>query len=892
MGEVYKARDTRLERDVAIKVLPEYVAADSELKQRFEREARTVAALNHPHICTLYDIGREGETDFLVLEYLDGETLAQRLEKGALPLDDALQIAINIADALDKAHRQGIVHRDLKPGNIMLTKAGAKLLDFGLAKLQTSGLVGAPLVSAAATQSAPLTGQGTILGTVQYMAPEQLEGKEADPRSDIFAFGAVLYEMVTGARAFRGESQASLIADIMHTAAPVPSATQPITPPALDAVVQTCLAKDPDERWHSAGDVKRQLRWIVGGSGSQSSVSVQAQAFRRPTNRRRTALQVGASAAAAALVGLAVWTLRPDPPRPVVRSTLNTAGSGRVWARIDGLHLALSPDGKTMVYSHVEGDDVGSAGSGLYYRTIDQLEPIPLELVGGRPFFSPTGDSLGLIGPAGLSTVSLAGGTPETVWEGSVTNPFSASWGTNDTIVFSGADPGLLRIPAGGGEAEPVTTVHTEEGETDHRYPEMLPGGEALLFSVWSAEGRDGAQIAVKDLVTGDRRWLLAGYFPKYAASGHIVFVRDTTLWAVPFDLDRLDLAGDPVPVIDSVNGIFTGVATFALADNGSLVYLPLETLGHGASGLVWVDRRGREEPVPGAPPFTAMSGVRISPDGRRVVGSVQDDAGQHHVVVHDLVRETPTVVTPESIGAYTAWAPDGERVVFMSNSQDSFDLFWQRADGTGQAEQLTSQGRGIIPTAFTSDGATLVLQGGRPGSPSTDVGLLAIDAGTIEWPLPEGAAEGDAALSPDGRWLAYSSASAGESLEWEIYVTPFPDVGSERHRISNETGLYPRWGPDGKELFYQPQQPRDGGTMTMMVVPVETEPTFSAGRPEVLFEGPYSPAWSILQLRPYDVAADGRFLMLKPVTTESQQPDLILVQNWLEELKRLVPVD
>ena len=712
MGQVYRATDTRLERTVAIKVLPEHVASDPDLKQRFEREARTVAALNHPHICTLHDIGSQDGIDFLVMEYLDGETVAQRLEKGALPLDQALQIAIDIADALDKAHRQGIVHRDLKPANIMLTKAGAKLLDFGLAKLKPPEQAGD--LSALPTQPANLTQQGAILGTVQYMAPEQLEGKEADPRSDIFAFGAVLYEMVTGQKAFCGESQASLIADIMHTAAPVLSATQPISPPALDAVVQTCLAKDPDERWHSAGDVKRQLRWIVGGSGSQSSVSVHTQAIRRPASRTRTALRVGAGAAAAALVGLAVWSLRPDPPRPVVRSTLNTAGSGRVWASIDGLHLALSPDGKTLVYSHVEGDDIGSAGSGLYYRTIDQLEPIPLNLR-GSPFFSPNGESLGLIGAAGLSTMSLAGGTPESVWEGPVTDPFSASWGTNDTIVFSGADSGLLRVPAGGGEVEPITTVSTEEGETDHRYPEMLPGGEALLFSVWSAEGRDGAQIAVKDLVTGDRRRLLAGYFPKYAASGHLVFVRDTTLWAVPFDLNRLKLTGDPVQVIDSVNGIFTGVATFAMADNGSLVYLPLEALDHGAGGLVWVDRHGREEPVPGAPPFTAISGVRISPDGRRVVGSVQDDARQHHVVVHDLVRETPTVVTPESMGAYTTWAPDGERVVFMSNSQEGFDLSWQRADGTGQAEQLTSQGRGIIPTAFTSDGATLVLQGGAP---------------------------------------------------------------------------------------------------------------------------------------------------------------------------------
>ena len=515
MGEVYKATDTRLERTVAIKVLPEHVASDPDLKQRFEREARTIAALNHANICTLYDIGQEDGTDFLVMEYLDGETLAQRLEKGALPLEQALKIATDIADALDKAHRQGIVHRDLKPGNIMLTKAAAKLLDFGLAKLRKSGLIGGPAVSAAATRSESLTSQGTIVGTVQYMAPEQLEGKDADPRTDIFAFGAVLYEMITGEKTFRGESQASLIAAIMHTEAPVPSTTQPVAPPALDYVVQTCLAKNPEDRWHSAGDVKRQLKWIVGGSGSQASAVVADAALHRPTGWRQAVPWVGGMVAAGLVAGLAVWSLPPGPPRQVVRSTISLSGDAQLYTNPTWHPLALSPDGQRLAFS----------AGGVAIRELAQLEATPLGGV-SSPFFSPDGASIGYSDQDSLVTLSLAGGTPETVWSGPNVVE-SASWGANDVIVFgTQANGGLLRISASGGEAEPVTTLATDQGETDHRWPELLPGGEALLPTVWSRDGYDRAQIAVKDLVTGERRRLLAGSFPRYASSGHLVFVR------------------------------------------------------------------------------------------------------------------------------------------------------------------------------------------------------------------------------------------------------------------------------------------------------------------------------------------------------------------------------
>ena len=566
MGEVYKATDTRLDRTVAIKVLPEHVANDPDLKQRFEREARTVAALNHPHICTLYDIGNQDGIDFLVMEYLDGQTLAQRLEKGALPLDQTLTVAIEIADALDKAHRQGIVHRDLKPGNIMLTKAGAKLLDFGLAKLKPVDQVGG--LSAMATQSAGLTGEGKILGTLQYMAPEQLEGKEADARTDIFAFGATVYEMVTGQKAFTGESQASLIAAILDRV-PVPMATlQSVTPARLDEIVTTCLAKDPDDRWQSARDVGRELsRILQGGSQATPGEAPVRQVVWRPS----LATAVGVAIGLSLLSGLVVWNLTQSasPTRGADRLAV-TMAEGEVLTSTYSPHVAISPDGSKIAY--VAG---GDGRKSLQVRPLDELAAALLTEgpVIGQPFFSWDGSWVGFHDGQddSLNRVSTLGGPVLTICTGCVSTSLGVSWGSDDTLLFGSPRPsGLWRIASEGGEAVEITTP--EAPEVNHAWPEILPGGRAALFTTLVGGFMETAQIAVVDLETGQQEVLIPGSYPRYAPTGHIVYGLAGSLWAVGFDVDQLEVSDErPIPVLD---GVFTdeGGINFDFSLDGTLI--------------------------------------------------------------------------------------------------------------------------------------------------------------------------------------------------------------------------------------------------------------------------------------------------------------------------------
>ena len=721
MGEVYKARDTRLDRTVAIKVLPEHVATDPDLKQRFEREARTVAALNHPHICTLFDIGREGETDFLVMEYLDGETLAQRLEKGALPLDQALQIAIQIADALDKAHRQGIVHRDLKPGNIMLTKAGAKLLDFGLAKLKPA--VAAFDASGLPTKSASLTGAGTILGTLQYMAPEQLEAKDVDARTDLFAFGTLVYEMVTGKRAFTGDSQASLIGAILKDEPSPVSTVQPLTPVALDYVVKHCLAKGPDDRWQSAADVGRQMKGIVEGD-VQPSVAASDAGPERSRWRRTLSMAVATATIAAGIAGLAVWNLvRPSPQR-VARVALTTPGAP-IRALGDSQHIAISPDGTQVAYIAAVGSATDRMiGSGqltqspLYLRAVDQFD---ISRIGGldeglNPFFSPDGNWVAYQTPDFiLKRVSIQGGPPVPVAQIEYWLQ-GASWGPDDTIILADLQPtGLFRVAAGGGELEPLTVL--EAGEAAHRHPEILPGGRAILFTV--VENTGNMNIVALDLDTVERTVLIrGGSYPQYAATGHIVYAVDGTLRAVGFDADRLELTStNPVPVVTDVGTMDSGVGNFDLALDGSLVYVGTRGIPGFLSTLVWVDREGREEPLPlpphrpqrPAPDRTGYRSPRLSPDGNHLAVIISTgNAGRFDndgtdVWFSELAGGTlQRLPTPPGGDSSPIWTQDGERIVFARNGggsdilpeslarkPDQLGFHSTLADGTGQVERL-----------------------------------------------------------------------------------------------------------------------------------------------------------------------------------------------------------
>ena len=875
MGEVHKARDTRLDRTVAIKVLPEHVASDPDFKQRFEREAKTISSLNHPHICTLYDIGSQDGIDFLVMEYLEGDTLAQRLTKGALALDQALQVAIQIADALDKAHRQGITHRDLKPGNIMLTKAGAKLLDFGLAKLRPPGTVGADGFSAATTQDEPLTGWGTILGTLQYMAPEQVEGKEADHRTDIFAFGAVVYEMATGQKAFSGGSQASLIAAILERE-PVPMSTlQQMTPARLDEIVKTCLAKDPDERWQSAGDVGRQVKGIIEGR-SQTSVSVPGAGAPHRA-RWRQALPWVAGILFATMTSLGVWNLtRPDAPR-VARfplAALSRADASGVPS------VAVSPDGTRVVYV--------SAGGQFYVRQLDTLEAVPLRgAVGINPFFSPDGNSVGFRGPGltddNLYRVALDGGPRVTLTE-RIGGIHGASWGPNDTIVFASTAPApLFRLSAAGGERQALTEL--AEGELAHKWPEFLPGGEAVLFNVVKGERivSGEMEIWVLDLTSNQRTLLLTGGAnPRYVRTGHVVYGENGTLFAVPFDLDRLVVTGDSMPVLEGVATARSGAVHFSVSQDGSLVYVTGDTDEVGTRSLVWVDREGREEPISAEP--RPYSQAQLSPDGRQVVLQLDSPTGSSDIWIYDLMRDAPTQLTFDPArDTSPIWTPDGERVVFTSEREGVPAIFWKPADGTGQVERLTPGNvLGQSAHSWSADGRALVIVE-LDGETLRDIGVLSMNGDqAIDWLLEGNASEQSPDVSPNGRWLAYMTAESGQ---FEVFVSPFPSVSEGRWKVSQAGGFSPRWGPDSRELFYQT------GDGAIMVATNVTEPTFAPGIPVRLLDGPYVVGE---RRRTFDLSPDGqRLLMLKEsagADAPSNQSQVILIQNWFDELQRLVP--
>ncbi len=872
MGEVYKATDTRLERTVAIKVLPAHVASDPERKQRFEREAKVISGLNHPHICTLHDVGREGDVDFLVMEYLEGETLADRLSKGALPLDQALRYAIEIADALDKAHRQGVTHRDLKPANIMLTKAGAKLLDFGLAKLTRSN-VKAELATLASTrtQDQPLTEKGTVLGTVQYMAPEQLEGKEADHRSDIFAFGTILYEMVTGTRAFEGKSQLSLMTAILERDPPPISATQEMAPPALDHVVKTCLAKDPDSRWQAAGDIARQLSW-VGEGGSQAAGAPTA----RPALWQRPATIAAMLFGAIVVTGFGVWTLMRPAPAPVTRMSI-VLPQTQVRTGTTRRGVAISPTGTHVVYV---------ANEQLYLRALDGLEAEPLTGTEGSrartPFFSPDGQWIGFYSGQdnALKRVALSGGAAVTLAE--TTAPWGASWGADDTIVFGQSAQGILQVAGAGGTPDVLVAV---ESPARASQPQMLPGGEAVLYTLTGGQRNwDAAQIIVEQVATGERTVVIeAGSDGRYLPTGHLVYATGGTLLAVPFDVDRLEVTGGPVPVVDGVSrSLVTGAANADIARTGALVYLPGDATGEVRT-LVWVDRNGAEETLD-TPPRT-YTYPRLSPDGTRVALHTLDDEGD--IWVWDLRRGALTRLTVGgSPDSPPVWTPDSQRVVFNSVRNGNGNLYWRAADGTGTVERLTDSPNQHYPTSISPGGDRLVFTQVVPGG-DADLYVLTLDeARRTETLLATEFEEDNGEISPDGHWLAYESDASGR---FEIYVRPFPDVDAGRWPISTTGGTRPLWGRDGRELFYLTEA-------RVMGVTVETAAGFAAGTPALVVEEPYyGPQFAG---RTYDVSPDGqRFLMLKEgalADTDDPFAGLVpihVVLNWHQELLERVPV-
>jgi len=868
MGEVYKARDTRLDRTVAIKVLPTHLADRAELRERFEREAKTIASLNHPHICTLYDTGHQDEIDFLVMEYIEGETLAQRLQKGALPIQQVLQYAIEIADALDKAHRKGITHRDLKPGNIMLTKSGTKLLDFGLAKLAQEA---APATSASQlpTMQNAITGEGTILGTLQYMAPEQVEAKEVDARTDIFAFGAVVYEMATGKRAFQGKTSASVMAAILKDEPPAMSSLQPMTPPALDRVVKKCLLKEPDQRWQTATDLCGELKWIAeGGSQVLSTQKVPLEGIKG--SWRVLILSFGIFLLGAAISGIAIWNLKPLPPRPVSRLTITLPAGQRLAGLNAGSVVALSPDGTHLAYVASQ-----SGTQQLYLRAMDSLE---VKLIPGtegamEPFFSSDGQWVGFFAGGKLKKVSVSGGSAVTL--GEAATPVGASWGSQGMIAFSPTAIGVLQqVPDAGGAPQPLTAI--EKGEIVHRWPEFLPGGKAVVFAAGTnALNFTGAQVAVQSVGTRERRNLIqGGTNPRYASSGHLVYAQGGSLMAVPFDPQRLETTGAAVPVVEGVLQNTFGAAQYSVSATGSLVYVS-GAIQLAQLRLVWVNRNGTEQPL--AAPAHAYVGPRFSPDGRQVAVTITEQETQ--VWLYDLSRETLTRLTFEGTANNAPlWTPDGKRIAFNSNNEGAGNIFWQLADGSGGLESLTTNGSLKAAGSWSPDGQLLAYHEVNPTT-QRDIWVLRISDHKAQPFLRTRFDEAEPRFSPDGRWLAYIS---DESGRYEIYVQPYPGPGG-KWQISTEGGTEPVWNPNGRELFY-----RSGDKM--MAVDIATQHGFSAGTPRMVFEGQYEKA--PFPISNYDVSPDGqRFLMLKPVDQAQAAPTQInVVLNWFEELKQKVP--
>jgi len=905
MGEVYRARDTRLDRIVAIKILTPAFAADEQLRERFDREARAISRFDHPHICALHDVGEQAGTSYLVMQFLEGETLAERLARGPLPIGQALTTAIEIASALDRAHRAGIIHRDLKPGNIMLTKVGAKLLDFGLAKSSPPAAVA--VTGATVTATTPnLTAQGAILGTAQYMAPEQIEGREADARTDIFAFGIVLYEMVTGTRAFSGNTYASLLSSILKDEPRPVTELQPLTPPLLDHILARCLAKDPDERWQSAGDLARELQWISQAGARDRGT---ASPVTRAAPRSRAAFAIGASLAGlvvgsvATLMLMKFGTLRSDERTPdVARSVISIAPAERLQAipsdrttnegRPSRTAMAWSPDGRSIVFSATQGER-----QQLYLRAIDQLTAAAMAGTEGAvaPFFSPDGRWVGFWSGGALKKTPADGkGPATTICE--TPAAFGASWGENDTIIFSRAESGLWRVSSAGGTPEIIATPDVGKGELKYLLPSMLPGNGTVIFTVTHTPlpTWEDTEIVAQSLTTGERRTLVQGAADgRYLPSRHLAYMRRGTLMAAPFDRERLEVTGGAVALIADVmqaaNGpqetFDSGAGQFSVSRSGALLYLPGGIRPDPERSLVWVDRTGGVQPLPLLP--RAYLSPRLSPDGQRVVVWTQ---GDRNVWLHDLTRGATTRLTSEGRNARAIWTPDGKSITYGSASGGSENLVSIPVDGSAPAERLVTSPNLKYASAWSKADQALVFVETRP---KTGLDVMVMPPSGDRRPRPLLETRFDEAypdFSPDGRWLAYAS-NETETGRSEVYVRPYPGPGP-RQQVSANGGTGPAWSRDGRELFFTTTQTA-GGQATlagMMVVPVTLAPTFTAGPPRQLFEGRYGATGGI---RSYDVTADGkRFLMVQQKERAAVvASEMILVQNWLEEVKARVPV-
>ena len=858
MGEVFKARDTRLDRTVAIKVLQGHLSVSPETRQRFEREARVISSLNHPNICTLYDVGHQDGMDYLVMEYIEGESLADRLTRGALPIAELLKIGAEISDALDRAHRQGLVHRDLKPGNIMLTKSGAKLLDFGLAR--ATGLAPTAGDMSSPTMSRPLTAEGTIVGTFQYMAPEQLEGKEADPRSDLFSFGAVLYEMATGKRAFEGKSQASLIASILkETPQPISSISN-VSPPALDKIVMRCLEKDAEDRYQTARDVLLELKWVTE-AGSRAGVPSPVAARRK--SRELLAWRLVALGAAGVLIfGVKGILNRPQPPRPIEFTT-------PVPAEVVFIDTPkISPDGRTIAFSSADT----SGAQRLWIRPLDSLESRALTNTenAGRPCWSPDSRFLAFMSDGKLKKIGIEGGPPQTICESKSRG--DGSWGTKGTILFDGTPSDSIQwVSAGGGTPAPATRIDRANGETGSAWPHFLPDGRHFLFLGLTAKP-DESYLKVGDLKSDKVVLLQKGNFSRieYAEPGYIVYARERALLAQRFDARGLRFKGDPFPIVDDVaaGGGTTSNADFSTS-RSALVFRG-GTAG-GETQVIGLDREGKEVLALGEP--GNIYNVAISPDGRRV--ATTRAAGNADLWITDVARGVSSRFTFEPTLEYTpVWSPDGSRIAFNSDRLGGRDAIYLKPSDGIQAESLFYQGDVAFGVAdWSRDGKFLAcIRGGSAG------GVYILPLNGTRTPRPVVVTpfvEGDPRFSPDGRWLLYSSDESGRR---DVYVQSLQG-GSGKWQVSTEGGRDPKWSRDGREIYFL------GAGNRMMAVDVSTEPTVALGNPRELFR---SISWDPDRYGGnWDVSADGQRFYVRRARGVAELPATTVVVNWMERFKK-----
>jgi Tol biopolymer transport system component len=869
MGEVYRAKDTRLDRDVAVKILPAGFAANPEFKARFEREAKTISQLSHPNVCSLFDVGNQDGVEFLVMELIEGESLGDRLQRGPLPIELVLKHGIEIASALDAAHRQGIVHRDLKPGNVMLTKAGAKLLDFGLAK---SGplVMGTSSVSQMAespTIHRPLTEQGTILGTFQYMAPEQLEGLEADARTDIFSFGALLYEMATGQRAFQGKTRTSLIAAIVSGNPQPVSQLAPLTPPALDHLIKKCLEKDPDDRWQSARDLADQMRWIVD-AGSRAGEAAPVHAKRKARTRFAWALNAATAAVAVlATFGAVKWTTAP--PR-VVRSSLlppdktqYVPGAGAMVLSPDGLRIAFvarTDDGKQM----------------LWVRALDALTAQPLAGTedASSPFWSPDSRFVAFFSSGKLRKIDANGGPPQALCDAA--NGRGGAWSDGGTILFTPTQTdAIYKVPAAGGASVVVTELDVKLAETSHRFPAFFPDGVHFLFL---AEGRpetegsqDGFTLNAGSVASKDRKRVIStNSSARYAKSGHLLFLRDRTLVAQRFDAGKLELVGEAVPVAENMTRTFRYETMFSVSDTGLLAFQ--SGSASELSQFVWMDREGHDLETVGKP--ADYRGLAISHDGKRVATSVVDPKTQKNDIwVLDLERGTSMRLTFDPADDLSpSWSMDDKRIYFTSMRQGRGDVFQKASSGTGTDEVVFADPDPNFLTSLSHDGSKgAVITNNVTKKTGWDISILDFATGKARVFLGTPFNELAPALTSDGQLLAYFSNESGQN---EVYVQSLGDDGG-KWQISTAGGSRPRWSREDSEIMFQ--SPDD----KLMVVDVKVKPVFTASVPRLFLD----PKIRQLTGMQYALAPDGKRILVNRPVEQAVVTPVTLVQNWTQGL-------